>query len=63
MIYDVVNMIEGLGGMENARRCVDEFRAKVIAAGHPGLDGVTGNLQIKKKHPAGALFYSRRPMA
>ena len=38
MIYDVVNMIEGLGGMENARRCVEQFRAKVVAAGHPGLE-------------------------
>ena len=38
MIYDVVNMIEGLGGMENTRRCLEEFRAKVVAAGHPGLE-------------------------
>ena len=38
MIYDVENLIAGLGGLENTRRCIDEFRAKVIAAGHPGLE-------------------------
>ena len=37
-IYDVENLIAGLGGLENTRRCIDEFRAKVIAAGHPGLE-------------------------
>ena len=38
MIYDVENLIAGLGGLENTRRCIDEFRAKVVAAGHPGLE-------------------------
>ena len=38
MIYDVVNMIEGLGGIENTRRCIDEFREKCVKAGHPGLE-------------------------
>ncbi|MBR5869456.1 MAG: glycoside hydrolase family 99-like domain-containing protein [Clostridia bacterium] len=38
MIYDVENLISGLGGLENTRRCIDEFRAKVVAAGHPGLE-------------------------
>ncbi len=38
MIYDVENLIAGLGGLENTRRCIEEFRAKVVAAGHPGLE-------------------------
>ena len=38
MIYDVENLIAGLGGLENTRRCIDEFRAKVVAAGHAGLE-------------------------
>ncbi|MCQ2431063.1 MAG: glycoside hydrolase family 99-like domain-containing protein [Clostridia bacterium] len=37
MIYDVANLIEGLGGIENTRRKLDQFRGKCVAAGLPGL--------------------------
>lgn len=38
MIYDVENLIAGLGGLENTRRCLDTFREKCVKAGLPGLE-------------------------
>ena len=37
MIYDVANLIRGLGGIENTQKALDNFRDKVKAAGFPGL--------------------------
>lgn len=37
MIYDVPNLVKGLGGVENTRRCLDWFREEAVKAGLPGL--------------------------
>ena len=37
MIYDVSNLIRGLGGIENTQKALDSFRGKVKAAGFPDL--------------------------
>ena len=37
MIYDIENLLEGLGGIENTRRKLDGFRQKCIDAGLGGL--------------------------
>jgi|LSQX01.1.fsa_nt_gb hypothetical protein len=37
MIYDLANLIRGLGGLERTKACLDRFRAKVRSAGFPGL--------------------------
>lgn len=37
MIYDVCNLIRGLGGVENTRTALERFRHKVQAAGFPNL--------------------------
>ncbi len=37
MIYDVENLIAGLGGVENTRRQLDLFREKTVKAGFAGL--------------------------
>ncbi len=37
MIYDLSNLINGLGGLENTKRALDWFREKVVASGFPGL--------------------------
>lgn len=37
MIYDVINLIRGLGGIDKTRAALDEFRALVRDAGFPGL--------------------------
>jgi len=37
MIYDVMNLIKGLGGIEKTRKALDWFRALVKEAGFPGL--------------------------
>lgn len=36
-IYEIGNLIQGLGGVEKTTECLDRFQKKVIAAGHPGL--------------------------
>ncbi len=41
MIYDVINFIKGLGGIEQAKKAVESFRDKVKSAGFPDL-----NLQL-----------------
>ncbi len=37
MIYDVVNLIKGLGGVDATRRALDEFREEAVRAGLPGV--------------------------
>ena len=37
MIYDVMNLVKGLGGIDNTRDALDHFRALVKAAGFPEL--------------------------
>lgn len=37
MIYDLMNLIRGLGGVEKTRKKLAEFREKCIRAGLPGL--------------------------
>lgn len=37
MIYDVANLIKGLGGIAAARRALDTFRADAATAGLPGI--------------------------
>jgi len=36
-IYEIGGLIEGLGGIGQARDALDDFRRKTVAAGHPGL--------------------------
>ncbi|MBC7597376.1 MAG: glycoside hydrolase family 99-like domain-containing protein [Kineosporiaceae bacterium] len=36
-IYEIGSFIEGLGGVDEARDALEDFRRKTIAAGHPGL--------------------------
>ncbi len=38
MIYDVDNLVKGLGGIEAAREALDWFREETVKAGHPGLE-------------------------
>lgn len=38
MIYDVDNLVSGLGGLEKTREALDWFRAETVRAGHPGLE-------------------------
>ena len=38
MIYDVDNLVKGLGGIEATKDALEWFRAETIKAGHPGLD-------------------------
>ena len=37
MIYDVMNLVRGLGGVENTREAIDWFRNEVKAEGFPNL--------------------------
>ncbi len=37
MIYDLVNLVKGLGGVEGARAALDWFREETVKAGFPGL--------------------------
>ena len=38
MIYDVDNLVKGLGGIEATREALDWFREETVKAGHPGLE-------------------------
>ena len=38
MIYDVENLIKGLGGIEKTVEALEYFREETIKAGHPGLE-------------------------
>ncbi|MCR5041081.1 MAG: glycoside hydrolase family 99-like domain-containing protein [Clostridia bacterium] len=37
MIYEMSNLVRGLGGIDEARRALDSFREKTVKAGFPGL--------------------------
>ncbi|MBR0113070.1 MAG: glycoside hydrolase family 99-like domain-containing protein [Clostridia bacterium] len=37
MIYDIMNFVRGLGGIDEARKALDDFRELVKAEGFPGL--------------------------
>ena len=37
MVYDICNLMRGLGGVDNTRAALEEFRQKVKAAGFPDL--------------------------
>ncbi|MBQ0102320.1 MAG: glycoside hydrolase family 99-like domain-containing protein, partial [Firmicutes bacterium] len=37
MLYDVVNLIEGLGGLDKAKEALDWMREETVKAGFPGL--------------------------
>jgi hypothetical protein len=47
-IYDLVSLLDGLGGLDEARRALDGFRARTRAAGFPDvhLNAVVWNLGI-----------------
>lgn len=36
-VYEIGNLIKGLGGVAEAAEALESFRAKTMAAGHPGL--------------------------
>ena len=38
MIYDVDNLVKGLGGLEATKDALEWFRAETVKAGHPGLE-------------------------
>ena len=38
MIYDLANLIRGLGGMEETKKALDYFREETVKAGYPGLE-------------------------
>ena len=38
MIYDVENLVKGLGGIENTLDALEHFRRRVVESGFPGLD-------------------------
>ena len=38
MIFDMANLVRGLGGVKQAKEALDSFREKVVAAGYPGLE-------------------------
>ena len=38
MIYDVDNLVKGLGGMEATKDALEWFREECVKAGHPGLE-------------------------
>jgi len=37
MLYDLQNLIRGLGGVENTKKALEYFREETVKAGHPGL--------------------------
>lgn len=37
MLFDMINLIRGLGGVEKTREAIDWFRERTIQAGYPGL--------------------------
>jgi len=63
MIYDVDNLVKGLGGIGETRDALDWFRAETVRAGYPGLElqltgwgehvsnfsGVDGNHEISTR--------------
>ena len=71
MIYDVDNLVKGLGGIEATRDALEWFRAECVKAGHPGLElqltgwgermnnmsGVDGNKFLSTKEVVPALGF------
>ena len=71
MIYDVDNLVKGLGGIEATRDALEWFRAECVKAGHPGLElqltgwgervsnmsGVDGNKVLSTKEVVPALGF------
>lgn len=37
-VYDIDNLIKGLGGIEQTKEALADFRRKTVEAGHPGLE-------------------------
>ena len=49
MIYDVDNLVKGLGGIEATRDALEWFRAETVKAGHPGLElQLTGQCHFQR---------------
>lgn len=38
MLFDLINLINGLGGVENTKRALEYFRKQTVKAGYPGLE-------------------------
>ena len=38
MIFDIPNLVRGLGGVSQAKEAIEHFRKKVVEAGFPGLE-------------------------
>lgn len=38
MIYDLTNLVDGLGGIEETKKALDYFREQTVKAGFPGLE-------------------------
>ena len=71
MIYDVDNLVKGLGGIEATRDALEWFREETVKAGHPGLElqltgwgermnnmsGVDGNKFLSTKEVVPALGF------
>lgn len=71
MIYDVDNLVKGLGGIDETRDALDWFRAETVRAGHPGLElqltgwgehvsnfsGVDGNHEMSTREIVPALGF------
>ena len=71
MIYDVDNLVKGLGGLEATKDALDWFREETVKAGHPGLElqltgwgermnnmsGVDGNKFLSTKDVVPALGF------
>ena len=38
MIYDLANLVNGLGGIKNTRKALEYFREETVKAGFPGLE-------------------------
>ena len=71
MIYDVDNLVNGLGGIEATKDALEWFREECVKAGHPGLElqltawgervsnmsGVDGSHEISTKEVVPALGF------
>jgi hypothetical protein len=38
MLFDIPNLLRGLGGLENTKKALEYFRQKTVEAGFPGLE-------------------------
>lgn len=71
MIYDVDNLVKGLGGVEATRRALEWFREETVKAGYPGLElqltgmgervtnmsGVDGSHELSTREVVDALCF------